>query len=830
MKNTLASLKVNLNNTFPPVMYRLLNEAVKDEPDFPAIARTIGMDPSLTVSVLNLVNSPFYGLGQKIVDLRRAAVVLGVEEILKLALSVSFHQNMVKNSQATERAFASWRMLVWAAVAAELIAQTHCPDSTCHIYLCALLKDLSLIALEQSAPERFVSWGDAPLLCPLPGQTKTDQRIMGTDHARMTYELLAELGLDSIDCDCLLNHHDMEGVTYRAPADQCLILATRWSEVEMGCSRDPQQLLHFEAICRRILGLNQDAMDDLRSKIAMRFSSMLATLGIAEAPPGSQFYRHSLFEIQRANFLSSPIANPPGGHASVIAILHRILTLTFNLAEWELALLGPHKRSWHIFSCQGNELDEAKRTGPASEPIPWEMAGEIMYLRATGTQYGALLVAAKPKGYSADSLHLQLKFAAHAYENYLLRQANLETKASTLDHLPIGVARLDPSGNLLGANDQFFSYFPFPHGGEAHQTFETIREILGEEAGHRLQAFLDNDEKSTSKLFFISSPDGQEHLLYSSLHRQEDGSGDVLILGEDITEISAVEVQSLKQLGFLNALVGSMRDIVLTVDTAGLVTYASPNAPQSLVGQNLFAIAVSTSETTPLPGADRLEEMSGPYEVQLPLSDRQTPLELVFSPLLQKGQTPQFLVVGRDLTVIRRLEDELRRKAIYDGLTGLLNHSQFQTVLDRELGRARRTNTSVGLIFMDLDGFKQINDTKGHMVGDNVLRKVGRILRKACRKGSMDYPCRYGGDEFAIIYTQVDENFLETAYRRLAVGFKKEFGDDIGFSAGLALAASSEQSAELLRRTDRATYKAKSRGGRQFAWADPPSAPSADEK
>ncbi|MFW5490608.1 MAG: HDOD domain-containing protein [Desulfovibrio sp.] len=817
---TLASLKVNLHNTFPPVMYRLLSEAVKDQPDFPTIAETIGMDPALAASVLNLVNSPFYGLSQKVVALRRAAVVLGVQEILKLALSVSFHQNAGKEGVQNERSYSNWRMLVWASVATELIAETHCPSEASRLYLCALLKDLSLIVLQKTCPEQFNSMAQPPLLCPIPGQLRAEEKMFGVDHAELSMELLNELGLMGLGCDCVPHHHDIEGIINHPPATQCLILATRWSEVELGCSRDPQQILHFEAICRRIMNLDQDAMDELRSNIVMRFSSMLSTLGIAEAPQDSHYYRHSLYEIQRANFLASEISNPAGGLPSISGLLHRILSMTFSLMDWELALLGPDKQLWYIFSCTDGELSDQFQKSSASDEIAWQHKGEEILIQASGETYGKLNIISKPENYSPSGLCLQLKFVAHALENYLLRRAQLETKASTLDQLPIGVARLDPQGKIQDANAQYIKYFRLPPNYKGTSLELAVSRVTEENSPGTLRSFLAGNQKNVSRIFCIKDKEGADQLLYASLHRSDGSSDTILSLTEDLSDVSSLEVQSIKQLGFLNALVSSMRDIVLTLDETGRITYASPNAPQILLGKNLFDVARSTSKAAPLPGKGHLAEMSGPYEVKIDLPDKQIPLELIFSPMQAKDQKSNYLMVGRDLTTIRRLEEELRRKAVYDGLTGLLNHSQFQTLLERELRRAERTGKRVGLIFLDLDGFKAINDTQGHLAGDAVLRKVGRILRGACRKGSMDFPCRYGGDEFAVIYTEVDEHLLETAFARIRKGFEAELSGKVGFSAGLALAEIGETTTDLLHRTDKATYRAKEAEGTQFRWAD----------
>jgi len=99
-----------------------------------------------------------------------------------------------------------------------------------------------------------------------------------------------------------------------------------------------------------------------------------------------------------------------------------------------------------------------------------------------------------------------------------------------------------------------------------------------------------------------------------------------------------------------------------------------------------------------------------------------------------------------------RLQEECRRLLSLsqtDPLTGLYNRGYLMEALTREMERSRRTGLATGLVMMDLNNFKQINDTYGHQVGDAVLVRVAQFLRDNLRQ--LDMPCRYGGDEFAII-------------------------------------------------------------------------------
>ena len=135
-----------------PVMLRLMQEAVKPEPDFGVMAETIRLDPALATTVLNLVNSAFYGLPQKVTDLNRAVSVLGSRELLKVAVAMSLQKDLEQGFPDCEYDFfPDWRLIIWSAIAAELLAARLCPRQADQAYLCALLKDVSLLFLRCAA-------------------------------------------------------------------------------------------------------------------------------------------------------------------------------------------------------------------------------------------------------------------------------------------------------------------------------------------------------------------------------------------------------------------------------------------------------------------------------------------------------------------------------------------------------------------------------------------------------------------------------------------------------------------------------------------------------
>jgi len=165
-----------------------------------------------------------------------------------------------------------------------------------------------------------------------------------------------------------------------------------------------------------------------------------------------------------------------------------------------------------------------------------------------------------------------------------------------------------------------------------------------------------------------------------------------------------------------------------------------------------------------------------------------------------------------------RLSEKLRHQSIRDPLTGLFNRRYMEESLERELRRGVRNNELVALLMIDIDHFKQFNDTFGHQAGDTLLREFGTFLRQRTR--GQDVACRFGGEEFVIILTASSldgasqrAELLREELKQLVVQHVGQVLGALSISIGVSAFPNHGSSAEeLLNAADRALYRAKSEG------------------
>lgn len=190
------------------------------------------------------------------------------------------------------------------------------------------------------------------------------------------------------------------------------------------------------------------------------------------------------------------------------------------------------------------------------------------------------------------------------------------------------------------------------------------------------------------------------------------------------------------------------------------------------------------------------------------------PLLMLMSGLLSYSLERELLVER-----LQAANAELAKLALTDSLTGLSNRRAILSEFNRLFAQAQREQKYVLVAVIDLDGFKGINDTYGHQAGDTVLRRVAAGISAVVRKG-MDFPCRYGGDEFAVVVTEVSTEVMENLARRIREGVVTSCKGAVDLSMGLALLEPPDTGESLVQRADRASYAAKKLDGVKVRWAE----------
>jgi len=817
----LNSLRLCQETVFPPVMGKLLHEAMQPDPDLHRLAEIIGLDPSLTATILALANSPYYKLTSPVSNIQRAAVVLGNKEIFKIVLFVSF-QNNIQAHSSTQSAdiTGTWNAIIWSATASEILARHIDPADTSLAYLCALLKDLSRILLS-TAGELPFPVKDLPTFSP--EQAAVERKHWGTTHEYLTKELMDQWSLPEMCTEGILAHHDMEHLDQHPPLVQAVILGTRWAEVEFLHNGAAGPALQFHALAQKFLDLDDGLYAAIRQEVADRFRSMCETLNISMISTRERFFDYPIKSMQHFYFLSMEIQTAKGGLEAVAQAIGMHVKLYWGVEDWNLALRSPFSKKWAFFHNQST--NKAYEEIPEDQPLPWTYNGPIIDLWDDGNNIGAFRLCSRDGGrLSGDpEMDLYFRFASQNYALYLQRHAVMESKALILDTIPIGVAKLDAEGNILQANQHFASLCTGPRELPGRDLQAVMTEDFKYPQDRELARYFANHNQLSYARIFCPLGPGTSPLdacIYLVIHKHITGKKtEHIALIEDISKVRSIEFDMVKQRTFLHNLVSCMQDLVLTLDADGTITYVSPNASPALKGRNLFHIAKPSGLAVTSWDQTMLKNNSGPIEITLNEGKAREDKTYEFITSRLNETPPQYLVVGRDVSKIRRLEKQLKHQATFDSLTKVFNRYQFNITLTAETKKFARTGRSLGMIFFDVDNFKGFNDRYGHQAGDKVLANIGHILKQTTRKG-MDIPCRYGGDEFVVLATEIAQTPLENLAKRIKESFDARYSKEMSLSIGVALLKKDETPEMFLLRADKASYTAKVQGGNALILAE----------
>ncbi|WP_123834208.1 EAL domain-containing protein [Methylobacterium currus] len=375
------------------------------------------------------------------------------------------------------------------------------------------------------------------------------------------------------------------------------------------------------------------------------------------------------------------------------------------------------------------------------------------------------------------------------------------------------------------------------HGRARGDSAVTVEEALGyyhpEDRG-RVMALVAEARARRQGFSFkarIVREDGEVRVVVSHGICEPDAAGATAALFgsvQDVTEIDRAEAELRASTALLDATLEHMDQGLMMIDEAGIVRVCNERAialldlPRDLMRarptfDEVRRHQVAQDDFSRCDTSLREQVAHGPLAIHPHTYERERPngtvLEIRTVPLPTGGAVRTYT----DVTARKAADAQVAHMARHDGLTGLPNRALFRDNLDRRLAGLRRHGGTCGVLCLDLDGFKAVNDTLGHLAGDALLREVAGRIRAALRQE--DLPARVGGDEFAILLGgEADAARAAATAERLVASLREpvDLGGReavIGVSIGIAFAPEHGLDGDtLLKRADLALYRAKSEG------------------
>lgn len=413
-----------------------------------------------------------------------------------------------------------------------------------------------------------------------------------------------------------------------------------------------------------------------------------------------------------------------------------------------------------------------------------------------------------------------------------LAERQLSHKGVVLENIlqsitDLAIVAADTEGHVVYRNPAMTHLFRLD---DSRSRPVTLRRILslGELDNHQIDQYLTQAREANVADFVmqISNTDGLRYLeiRITEMRDVDRRSVGFVMVAKDIT----TRKQADEQLRKLSRAVEHSPNAILITDTHRIIEYINPTYTaitgyddEDVIGKRSMILESGTRDADVhdeiLQRIDAGKVWRG--EIQNKKKNgRFYWAQMSVSPIKNdQGVITHFIEIQQDITQARKISQKLAYHAKHDTLTGLLNRYEFEKRLLRVVETARNDGTEHALCYLDLDQFKVVNDSAGHVAGDELLRQLSGILKKNIRK--RDSVARMGGDEFAIL---MEHCSLEQAIRAAdgilhAIGQLQFPWEDKSYSVGasigvVAISSRSENGADLLKRADAACYAAKDAG------------------
>ncbi|MFC4355533.1 diguanylate cyclase domain-containing protein [Chryseomicrobium palamuruense] len=298
----------------------------------------------------------------------------------------------------------------------------------------------------------------------------------------------------------------------------------------------------------------------------------------------------------------------------------------------------------------------------------------------------------------------------------------------------------------------------------------------------------------------------------------------ILTIVKDITEKYQLEQMLRENEEKYRLITENSLDVIKLINTDGIIEYVSPSSevivgflPDTYIGKHFKDFLGQEERETIVQNFESIikEQKAITVEVKyLHRDGHHVWMEIVATPVIKDGQVTQVVTSARNISERIEYREKLAKMAFHDYLSGLPNRRLFEDRLNMALRQAERKDKKVGLLLIDGKNFKRINDTFGHDIGDEVIKKLARRLERSVRQ--VDTVARFGEDEFAIVLPDIEkEEDAIVVAERIMEEFKNPWeydGHTIHFNVDIGLALYPDHTRdqkELIRFADEAMYTTK---------------------
>jgi len=316
------------------------------------------------------------------------------------------------------------------------------------------------------------------------------------------------------------------------------------------------------------------------------------------------------------------------------------------------------------------------------------------------------------------------------------------------------------------------------------------------------------------------------------------GKGSLADLGHEVNKMLEAMEQANKELSEdrdrYRSLVENSYDLISEIDSQGNVVYVSPSccelikySPEDMIGRPVADFIHTEDRQMMIVMLQKILKDKGRDLVYRVVSKDGDTYWLEGTGKAYRTATGEVRVVfvSRDISARKRFEEKILHQAFYDPLTELPNRMLFNDRLTMAIAHAKRNQKKLGVFFLDLDRFKIINDTLGHDLGDQFLKKVAERLKSCVR--AEDTVARMGGDEFTLLLASIDEKVAGLVAQKILNAMSKPFSLEnydlyITVSIGIAIYPKDGLTPEtLLKNADVAMYQAKTAGKNRYKFYQP---------